>query len=175
VSKQVQYPCERRLLCGRKKATSRTPDGKIPDELESLRREIQKIILAGFRSAYSRNSSWSFIAANWLTIKHPVRGKGDELFLVCENDQKEFGISRIHKCPSRRIMVHLSLSGVSLLLKLPFNRYLDSDSDPNLHSLPMRCMKIFFVCSNPSAWTSSITSFSDSTCLETMPYPVILA
>jgi predicted ATPase with chaperone activity len=44
VSKLVQYPCERRLLCGRKKATSRTPDGKSPGESKSSPREIQNYL-----------------------------------------------------------------------------------------------------------------------------------
>jgi len=41
VSKLVQYPCERWLYCGRKKATSRAPDGKLPGESKSSPREIQ--------------------------------------------------------------------------------------------------------------------------------------
>jgi predicted ATPase with chaperone activity len=44
VSKLVQHPCERRLLCGRKKATSRTPDGKMPGESKSSLREIQSYL-----------------------------------------------------------------------------------------------------------------------------------
>jgi magnesium chelatase family protein len=44
VSKLVQYPCERRLLCGRKKATSRTPDGKMPVESKSSPREIKNYL-----------------------------------------------------------------------------------------------------------------------------------
>src|ERR1039457_6545031 len=40
----MQHPCERRLLCGRKKATSRTPDGKMPGESRSSPREIQNYL-----------------------------------------------------------------------------------------------------------------------------------
>jgi magnesium chelatase family protein len=43
-SKLVQRPCERRLFCGRKKATSRTPDGKMPGESKSSPREIQNYL-----------------------------------------------------------------------------------------------------------------------------------
>jgi hypothetical protein len=39
VSKLVQHPCERRLLCGRKKATSRTP------RVGSLRYGVVEIIV----------------------------------------------------------------------------------------------------------------------------------
>jgi magnesium chelatase family protein len=44
VSKLVQYPYERRLLCGRKKATNGTPEGKMPGESHSSPREIQKYL-----------------------------------------------------------------------------------------------------------------------------------
>ena len=44
VSKQAQHPSVRRLHCGYKKATSRTPDGKIPGESRNSPREIQNYL-----------------------------------------------------------------------------------------------------------------------------------
>ena len=44
VSKPVQRPCVPRLQSGRKKATSRTPDGKMPGESRSTPREIQNYL-----------------------------------------------------------------------------------------------------------------------------------
>jgi len=44
VSKQVQHSSVRRLYCGRKMATSRTPDGKMPGESHSSPREIQNYL-----------------------------------------------------------------------------------------------------------------------------------
>src|ERR1700690_1248720 len=44
MDKLVQYPCGRRLLCGRKKATYGTPDGKMPCKSTSSPREIQSYL-----------------------------------------------------------------------------------------------------------------------------------
>jgi Magnesium chelatase, subunit ChlI C-terminal/Magnesium chelatase, subunit ChlI len=43
-SKPVRCPCGARAHAGRKKATSRTPDGKMPGELKSSPREIQNYL-----------------------------------------------------------------------------------------------------------------------------------
>ena len=43
-SKPVQHLCEARSQSGRKKATSRTPDGKMPGESKSSPREIQNYL-----------------------------------------------------------------------------------------------------------------------------------